>query len=252
MFLEKGNAMCIDQNDAIKFQTRLMLGGTRYDMVKKANNKNDVIIVCLRCGWNDAFRHVSRNQENLDKSSVEQCILKEILGSDVFLNFFTEYAKADTTDAKVDIINNNFESIKDLISKVKNVDDKDYPLSFGHIQKIINIAIKLYFCLYALKEEIGIDEAHFCKEILHDKQDCPIDSIILGKLDKKINDEGSEEIKKLRDGCPNKKFAGLVWSGLGRHDSEDPKYDIENYKKAQKAMRELGYKNALRFDFDNW
>ena len=243
--------MCINKDNAIRFQTRLMLGGTRYDMVKNAKSMNEVIIVCLRCGWNDAFRHVSRNKKDLGKLNVEQCILDEILRSEEFYNIFLEYAKSRTTDDKVSIINDSFKTLKRRIEKVKNVDDKDYPLSFGHIQKIFNIAIKLYFCLYALKDEIDI-KAPFCEEILHDNQDCPIDSIILDKLDKEIDNKGAEEINKLRGDCPKKKFAGLVWSGLGRHDPEDRKYKIENYKNAQKAMRELGYKNGLCFDFDNW
>ena len=163
--LENNNIGGVSLADIIKFQIRIMFGA-QYGRIEKAKNektKDDLIIACLRMGWNDAFRHVTKNLDtveadikNHDSQKYElkdEFYLKRkriishkegrkeyddyyssILNCETILSTFKKYASAETTDEKCDIIINNIDPLNDEFQKVKET------ICFGHIQKLFNIA----------------------------------------------------------------------------------------------------------------
>jgi hypothetical protein len=78
-----------------KFQIQCMMSNQFVPLIKAINNKSkdDVIVSCLRLGWNDAFKHVSENAvtfKDLNENA------KNILVNDACKNlvcYFEEYAK---------------------------------------------------------------------------------------------------------------------------------------------------------------
>ena len=51
----------ITLDEVIVFQTQIMMGAQFGRIKKKKAMQEDIIIACLRMGWNDAFRHTSEN-----------------------------------------------------------------------------------------------------------------------------------------------------------------------------------------------
>ena len=106
----------ISINEVITFQTQIMMGN-QFGRVKNAQNKDDIMIACLRMGWSDAFRHISENviaegekESNLDIKEKEwrkvrennkkthtavydDFICGEILSKKVLLETFKNYSK---------------------------------------------------------------------------------------------------------------------------------------------------------------
>ena len=226
----------ISLDQVIAFQVKVMMGA-QYSRVMNAKEEKDVIVACLRIAWNDAFRHVSENQKGINyKKREEKCI--KILESDAVYRAFIEYADKETTDEKAEHIEQlitqegsaflkEFETLKIIDPEVS-----DKSLCFGHFQKLFNMALKLYLCLYACQKNglLPDPKAELGKEITEEmlqNADCPIDSIILRKL-----------------GFP---FDKLTWSKIGKTDTN------RDYIDAQNAIRErCNNSNKLSFDFDNW
>ncbi len=257
----------VELKDVIKFQTKIMLG-SQYGRISQTIAKKDpkqLIIACLRLGWNDAFRHVSENQKGVaakikqyleygkkqereneyrllrgkikNKSGREDFddYYASILDDNHIIDIFTAYASATSTNAKCIIITNN---IKTLETKLKAVKKK---IRFGHIQKLFNIAVKLYLCLYRCKDYLGLNDSHFVTKITAAFQyaDCPIDSIILDRFEQtKMKEKNIGDSYQLT-------YPNITWSNL---DSEK---DIETYKKIQESFRADG-KSSLYFDFSEW
>ena len=228
----------ISLEQVIAFQVKAMMGA-QYRRVMKAKEEKDVIVACLRIAWNDAFRRVSKNQENISINDTERekiCI--QILESDTVYGAFIEYAGKETTEKKAECIEQlitqegraflkEFETLKVIDPEVSGKS-----LCFGHFQKLFNMALKLYLCLYACQKNGLLPdlEAGLGKEITEamlQNADCPIDSIILGKLD-----------------TPFKK---LTWSKIGKNST------TQNYINAQNEIQKrCNNSNKLNFDFDNW
>ena len=67
----------VEISDVIVFQTRLMMG-VQFERLIAAKvkqgdeKKREVLIACLRLGWNDAFRHTSKNVMDGTKSVLEK------------------------------------------------------------------------------------------------------------------------------------------------------------------------------------
>jgi hypothetical protein len=74
-----------------------------------------------------------------------------------------------------DLINENQLKEEDVINSIERL-SKTFAISFGQAQKAINVMLKYYFHLFS-------DQNNQLKEILH----CPIDAVILKKLNKKIS-----------------------------------------------------------------
>lgn len=252
--------------DVIKFQTRIMFGA-QYGRIEKAKNKkskDELIIACLRMGWNDAFRHVTKNLDSVEadiknydsqKYELEDefCLKRKkiishkkgrkeyddyyssILNCETILITFKKYASAKTTDEKCDIIIDNMDCLSNEFKKVKE------SVCFGHVQKLFNIAVKLYLCLYMCRNYLDIDNELFYNDIVTalETADCPIDSIILDRF----------EQKKMREIGIGKEYELLypdfTWSQISSDET------IDTYKSIQKDFRSNG-KSSLYFDFAEW
>lgn len=264
--LENNNIGGISLADVIKFQIRIMFGA-QYGRIEKAKyekSKDDLIIACLRMGWNDAFRHVTKNLDsveadikNHDSQKYElkdEFYLKRkriishkegrkeyddyyssILNCETILSTFKKYASAETTDEKCDIIINNIDPLNDEFQKVKET------ICFGHIQKLFNIAVKLYLCLYMCRIYLNIGDGLFYNDIVAalETADCPVDSIILDRFEqKKMKEKGIGKEHELL-------YPDFNWSQICSDES------IDTYKSIQKDFRSAG-KSSLYFDFAEW
>lgn len=253
----------ITLKEVIEFQTRLMMGA-QFGRIKKTDAKpQDLLIACLRMGWNDAFRHTSENvrtqseSERLGKKQpdVLECAEKEwrkkhkeehddficaILAEDVVLDAFRNFVRAENSQTKIlCICEKNGElkkELKNLFGQYKRTDGT-HPLCFGHFQKMFNIALKLYVCLYVCRKQLDLAAEKFEDEILENvaNADCPVDSIVLKRL--------SEDTK-------NPKFAEQKWSHYGTEGNPN-----EEYQKVQQAISEQlndSKKSRLYYDFTVW
>ena len=104
---------------------------------------------------------------------------------------------------------------------------------------MFNIAIKLYLCLFVCREELDLDDNIFVADIVNNfaNADCPLDSIILGKLEQ-------VEMQKKGVGSPySLQYDGYTWSQLTATD----------YRIIQDNIKTESNENSnLWFDFDNW
>lgn len=255
-YMCKQNLGGITKREVIVFFTQIMMGA-QYGRIKQAKNKEDIIIACLRIGWNDAFRHTSENVKKEGYSVLEEEEKKWrkdkngkvkaheedyddfICGNIIneIVNEFIDYACKPCTDEKIQVISQYLVSEKNKFSRYKETEGK-YKLCFGHFQKMFNIALKLYLCLYLCRDDLEISENLFREEIINNIQnaDCPIDSIILNKLSQETENKGYITDHK--------------WSKYGTED-----YPIDQYKQVQKTISELkrvqGNSN-LYYDFIAW
>lgn len=167
----------IDFEHVWAYQIKCMMAN-QYDRLIEAIAKNDpdlIIAVCLRLGWNDAFKHVSENVG--DAKMLNFCNAKNWIGT-VFSkrqnkfntikklndeekdNLIFEICKTLVPDFKCYAKCSNTASreakLKALVSDptftakfeaYKLTNSKKYPLCEGHIQKMFNMAIKLLLCL---------------------------------------------------------------------------------------------------------
>ena len=270
----------ISAKEVVVFQTKIMMGAQFGRIIWARENKtedlgnsqNEILVACLRMGWNDAFRHTSENEVGINdtkgsKGAVSNYVKKdkykipllklsrkkkleeetvpsdfddyfsdEVISKEAFLEVFRKYATAEND--KHLIIDSHWEKIKNCFRGVKKLGG-DKKLSFGHIQKMFNIAIKLYLCLYICREELDLDDEIFITAIVDNfaNADCPIDSIILGKLEQ-------AEMKKVGAGASyTTKYADYTWSQLNSDD----------YCQIQKDVKtESSGNSKLWFDFNNW
>ena len=266
----------VTAKDIIVFQSKIMMGAQfgrivwarDHKSASLGNRQNEILVACLRIGWNDAFRHTSENEDGINdtkeskgavstykkQEEYETTLLKLYRGNitekkatadfdDYFseivkklLDVFCEYAKAPTNKHR--IIDSHWAEIEDCFRGVKKLNG-DKKLSFGHIQKMFNIAIKLYLCLFVCREELDLDDNIFVADIVNNfaNADCPLDSIILGKL---------EQVEMQKNGIGatyTTKYDGYTWSQLNSSDYSDIQDSIKN---------ESGGNSNLWFDFDNW
>ena len=239
----------IELKDVITFQTKIMMGA-QFGRVKKAQKQEDIIVACLRLGWNDAFRHTSENVKEDSKTKLEiesqkrkkkhkdvyDDYICSLLIEDEFLKIFRDYALATDTKEKRKCINERLESLTKQLGTVKKIEG-DKKLCFGHFQKLFNIALKLYLCLYMCKDYLEIADGLFDKDIIRNihKADCPIDSIILDRL---------------KEDTGNKEYSSYKWSKFGTEAFSD-----ELYEKVQENISQLECvkgKSNLYYDFIAW
>lgn len=268
----------IDRKATDRFLIRLMLG-SQYNKVLNATDEKAIFLSCLRSAWGDAFRHVSKNtwtdsnktsyiknlakKNNIDTShSVDELLDKyicDVIFSDngIVYRTFLEFVKAETTEKKVKVITENIKNLCNAFAEVKVIDDKKHPLCFGHFQKLFNMAIKDYVCIYQCREALGIGDDKF-SEIINYIQyaDCPIDNVILRRLDNIYeSEETAENIKNALGACigelPKNHFADIKWS--------KEEFIANCYKEIQNAIRDVlsikygeNKKSNLYFDFENW
>jgi hypothetical protein len=288
----------ITLNHVLSFQIRIMMGNQYDSLVNAAinNDEDELIVACLRLGWNDAFRHVSKNIPEAE--IISQCtsqgwnkllkkrkpgvnrvddqdkdtIIVQICRS--LCEEFKEYASKSSTASRHAYIHEKMAS-EDFVSKfavIKVVDPKesDKYLCFGHIQKMFNMAVKLYLCLKICAEE---QESHDLQIILQfgatpeknvllkpeiftlfsssdTSADCPIDHYILEAIDREIDEQDADhaDINPERRNRDSEKFASIAWSKLNAQ-SDTAYIDIQNKIAALQA--DSG-KSNLCFDFEHW
>jgi len=268
----------IEFNNIVIFQTQLMMGA-QYQKLKDAQKKSKesyddackiLVQACLRLAWNDAFRHVTENQDGLEKrfkrngdlnnyKNLDTYIYDTILSDDIVINTFTKYINTKTTDGKVGVLSNANTDLVKIFGRVKVVDEKKSPkkaLCFGHFQKLYNMAVKYYICLYILRNKLGLqfmEQSLYADPACFKYADCPIDNYILKTLDKKNSDNNKNYIASLKKNCNRnfKKFESIVWSQLKGKEGE------KIYIFLQKTIRELlehdeNAKSNLYFDFEYW
>lgn len=250
----------ITLKEVITFQTQIMLGSQFGRVVAENATKDDLLIACLRMGWNDAFRHTSRNtkqalpgkakkdwpsilawsetqwrQNGAHPAPHDDFICGKILNTQVVLSTFLAFSQAKSTEEKVLCIQRNFEALKVLFAPFKEVDDSQQPLCFGHFQKMFNIATKLYVCLYLCRDYLEFPHNKFYPEVIDNLQhaDCPIDSIILNQVSK----------------VSHTNYTNHKWSQYGG------KYPLEAYTAVQDTIANLddvGENSNLYYDFIAW
>lgn len=255
----------ISLSHVIQFQTRIMFGNQyrRIEHAKhKENPQNELLIACLRMGWNDAFRHVGKNLPSVGKKIQDYNATKyeledefqvkrnkiahktgrwayddyycTILNSEI-LDIFVKYASLETTESRCDLIKNSIEKLNTAFEQVKE------RISFGHIQKLFNIAVKLYLCLYMCRSYLELNDDFFIDEIVKALQyaDSPIDSIIVDRLEQKhMKQAGLGNHYELR-------YPKFTWSQI---DSDET---IAIYQNIQEDFRSDG-NSSLHFDFAQW
>ena len=254
-----------------KYQIGCMMANQYTSLVNAIHKKetDNVIVACLRLGWNDAFKHVSENTQAFnslnDKDKDSQ--VNDACGK--LVKFFNDYASQKNSRDRFDKINDflKINAFLGIFSSIKNIHSSTYPLCLGHIQKMFNIAIKLLVCLITSAEHSAVcgitvklgevngtavhltdcDKTGRCLlsydnfPYEFDTADCPIDHIILTSIQNRRTSTSSP--------FGHKKYDEIVWSKMG--GKEDPK----NYLVAQSeivAIQADPGKSNLCFDFENW
>lgn len=279
----------------IGFQIKIMMGNQYSRLLDAMRNddEDEIIVACLRLGWNDAFRHVSKNIPDADiisecKKQGMQKLLKARKDGTQFIDDSTKdaiiveicsalcedfkgYANKKSTSERHAFIREKMTSpkFKNHFAAIKVIDPDVHAnyLCFGHIQKLFNMAIKLYLCLKICAEEAnkhglrvnlqyGAAPVTFKAELfnLFDEEtfsaDCPIDHYILESIDSEVTSRGSAHtpVKPRSQNAGFKKFGSIAWSKI--NSTNDADYiDIQN--EIALLQRDTGKCN-LCFDFENW
>ena len=64
----------VTAKDIIVFQSKIMMGAQfgrivwarEHKSASLGNRQNEILVACLRIGWNDAFRHTSENEDGIN------------------------------------------------------------------------------------------------------------------------------------------------------------------------------------------
>jgi hypothetical protein len=209
----------IEQNEVIVYLFKIMFGRHFENYMakpirEKSINEEMIIKGCLRLAWNDAFRHTSINTESFnqklekEKDETIDGVLSELV------DWFRKYADSNTCIK-------NIYNDSPLITDLKDI--KETEITLGHTQKLFNMAVKYYLCIYMFRNELGVEE--IVKEYDFKNADCPIDSVILDSLKEK----------------------GLKYNG----NWSDIKC-IETYKEMQEIISKNTNGCNLLYDFENW
>lgn len=249
----------------LAFQIRIMMGNQYGKLVEgmRTGCKVQPVIACLRLGWNDAFRHTSENTDAANKLSDKEKQQRMERICDQLTNEFGEYTRLQSTEDRHAYIHEKMEDPEFLekFASFKVVEGSDKALSFGHIQKMFNIAVKLYLCLKICADsapnQIILEHGATPDKnvVLNAKMlellsgedvtaDCPIDHYILEAIDQRLSDTGACRTSKVS----TKKFANIPWSKLR---GEDDQTYIEIQKEIA-ALQKNTAKSNLCFDFEGW
>ena len=236
----------IESDDIIKFCFAEMLGSDAYaDLTKVAELSNDpektedakrfVSLACLKKAWRDAVMHESNKIDNLSDDERKRkrdealcsCVgLDKPGGSDLLREVMLIYSKDIERQEYVDKLDEIFRG--KALDKIKEFKDK---FNFGRFQKLFNMALKYYVCVYAFRNELGIKNVLSGYNGLKGAH-CPIDSNIL--------DEISKEDKKYSE------FTDRKWTQI----TEPAKY-----AEIQDAIHDIksGEQTSnLAYDFKVW
>lgn len=139
--------------------------------------------------------------------------------------------------------NTVYEYIQEVLENAKGICDayrektynKDFDFTFGHAQKVVNMAAKYLYIAHYADQSIR-DNFKICH--------CPMDSIMIKGVIKEVerlNEEGLK-IEKLKNDTP--------WSKIGTN-----KYSADIYKEFQDVVKKLSEREELiplEYDYNHW
>ncbi len=233
----------IESDDIIKFCFAEMLGSDAYaDLTKAAELSSDpektedakrfVSLACLKKAWRDAVTHEPNKIDKLSEKERKRkrdealcsCVgLDKSGGSDMLREVMLIYSKDIERQEYVDKLDEIFRG--KALDRIKEFKDE---FNFGRFQKLFNMAVKYYVCVYAFRNELGIKNVLSGYNGLKGAH-CPIDSNILGKI--------SKEDKKYS------KFTKCKWTQIT---------DTAEYAEIQDAIQDIksGERTSnLAYDF---
>ena len=184
-------------------------------------HEDKIITSCLCLGWNDGFRRTLNNTSTANIKREDK--VNAFINSDA-IDVFRNYANAATPEEKAYILIGFQPEMEKEITEIKKLDEQG--LSLGILQKIFNIAVKLYYCIYLYRDYLGLDG--IVQEYNFEKADCPIDNHILDTLEK------------------NKNFKAAI-----KHHNYRPWSRI-NDKETYVLIQSYCGNNRLDFDLENW
>lgn len=233
--LMKNDSVCgVEKKDVLNFFLKVTFRN-QWVKISDAKDAKGVAIACLRLGFADAFGRTTKNRTEPETTLDKLAEDKEVL------NTFREYVKANDTQKRVEVIQQHKNKLNEIFGKVK--DNEEKPLCFGHYQKLFNMAVKLYLCIYIYCDEFDNDWLNVSKEKLKEyvpgSADCPIDNKIKESVYNALDADKTE-------GFDKKEIEIGAWSKL---DTEE---DLKRYINLQNRIREICKKDALAYDFDAW
>ena len=169
----------VTKDNVLRFLFRATLGD-EFKNIENQQSEDEIILSCLCLGWNDAFRRTLKNKKGVD---IDRKVKVKIFTDHKYINRFREYASATTSAAKADMLEKIRNDMAGDISKYK-----EGKFTIGLAQKIFNIAVKLYVCIYLFSDVLGVKNV--VKKYAFDEADCPLDGKILDELDRRVR-EGS-------------------------------------------------------------
>ena len=169
----------VTKDNVLRFLFRATLGD-EFKNIENQQSEDEIILSCLCLGWNDAFRRTLKNKKGVD---IDRKVKVKIFTDHKCINRFREYASATTSAAKADMLEKIRNDMAGDISKYK-----EGKFTIGLAQKIFNIAVKLYVCIYLFSDVLGVKNV--VKKYAFDEADCPLDGKILDELDRRVR-EGS-------------------------------------------------------------
>lgn len=224
----------ITKDIVLKFLLQVTLG-SEYQTIKTAKEQSDIILSCLSLGWNDAF---SRTLHNVNKTAVTKDYKKNILKECGCIDFFEKYAMSTTPEEKVKILKDVIEKMNPYIRRIKKED-----LTIGIVQKLFNIAVKLYTCIFMFKKELGI-KLDLCAYNT-DYADCPIDNGIMNSLEADKNFK--ENVNIVKKEAEKKNIPYLHYYPWSKINDENTYVFLQN-----EIRKSTNSPCALQYDFFKW
>lgn len=227
------------ESHVVRFLFRILFGenfkhicNIYHDQSKSKINKaseDDIIKACLSTACGPTFRHTTINIAQNNKNTINYEKLFE--KSNNICDIFVKYCNCPTTQEKTFFLLESDANIKVFFKGTKELNGQK-GLCFGHFQKLFNLALKLYACVYTFQKALHISVTWTkidAQAIIN--ADCPIDSKIINTLIENHN-------------C--KQFSGVKWSKM-----KSPR-DILIYQQMQSVIRSTGIGSNLLFDFEEW
>ena len=219
----------VTDEHVVRFLFRILFG-EEYRTIINAKGEEDIICACLRAACGPAFSHVTENTP-LCKNKVinyKTVITPSSVLYKVFLDFCNSYSSA----SKAQLLDSNDTHLKKFFNSYKAISGAK-ALCFGHFQKLFNLALKLYICVYTFSSILKIPATMGTIISIQAmiNADCPIDSKIIAVLVSKYK-------------CSQ--FKGVNWSQLCGSSG------VNTYIDLQKEIGKHYAGSNLLFDFEEW
>ncbi len=165
----------VTKDNVLRFLFRVTLGD-EFEKVENQQSEDEIILSCLCLGWNDAFRRTLKNKNGVE---INRKVKVKIFTDHKCIDRFRDYANTESSADKADMLEEIRDDMAGDISKYK-----EGKFTIGLAQKIFNIAVKLYVCIYLFSDVLGVKNV--VKKYAFDEADCPLDGIILNKLNRRV------------------------------------------------------------------